>query len=348
MFLPGQDATDYYKEYGKFFPFYIAILNNRLYVNMNCTADTSIPDGAEILSINNVKTSDILKRLLQRQIRDGKSKTYPVWILTNYFKEYFSFSFGHPESFSLHYKKGNSERQGAVTALSRDSIKYYRETKYANRNSLANEKQGVIFNLNNSQNVATLVIKSFDDDILKSVYKQDFDSAMKTIFKQIDSLHSRNLILDLRNNQGGDFGPSKVLLSYLIRQTVKYLSGTHEAETILPRKRSYKGNLYILINGGSFSSTAILCSYLEFTKRAVFIGDETGGNKVIISGDPVELILPNTKILCEISTTKYIIRNSKNTGHGIMPAYHVTPAIADIISGQDPAMDFALKLVQNK
>ena len=49
-----------------------------------------------------------------------------------------------------------------------------------------------------------------------------------------------------------------------------------------------KGELLVLINGGSFSSTAILCACLRRDQRALFIGEETGGNAHIISGDPVE------------------------------------------------------------
>jgi hypothetical protein len=348
MFLPGEGATAYYNREGKFFPFYVAIINNKLYVNMNCSSDTSITDGAELLSINGIKTANIIKQLLVRQIRDGNNKTYPTWILTNYFKEYFSFVFAHPDSFSITYKTGNVERQTRVNALSKDSIKYYRQAKYSNRFLSANEQRGIDLKINKQQNVATLVIKSFDDDLLRSVYGQEFDNTIKKIFIQIDAAHIDNLILDVRNNQGGDFEPGQLLLSYLLREPVKYLFNSNEATTISPQKNSFKGNLFILINGGSFSSTAILCSYLELTNRGVFIGDETAGNKVIISGDPIDTTLPNTGILCEISTVKYVIQNSNNTGHGIIPAYYRTATIKDIISNKDPAMESALKLAQKK
>lgn len=344
MFLPSEDATDYYHQVGKRFPFYAAILNDKLYVNMNCSADTMIRDGSELLMINNIKADKIIKQLLVRQIRDGDNRTYPIWILTNYFKEYYGFLFGYPTSYSITYKIGNVVQHKNVNALSRDSINYYRQTKYANRISLSNEKQGIILNLNIQDNLATLVIKSFDNDILKSVYRQDFDSTIRKVFSQIDSAHISNLVLDVRNNQGGDFEPTKLLLSYLLRQPVNYLSGSKEAKSISPQKNSFKGNLFILINGGSFSSTAILCSYLEMTKRCVFIGDETAGNKVILSGDPMEMTLPNTKIICEISTVKYVIRNARNNRHGIMPAYYKRATIEDIISNRDPAMEFAMKL----
>ena len=204
---------------------------------------------------------------------------------------------------------------------------------------------GIVFTINKQLNVATLCIRSFDNEILRSVYKQNFDGTIQKIFDQLYNAHCDNLILDVRNNQGGDFEPGKLLLSYLLRQAVKYLPGSKEAEIISPRKNSFKGKLVVLINGGSFSSTAILCSYLDLTKRGVFIGDETAGNKVMISGDPIDLTLPNSGILCEVSTVRYIIRNSNNDGHGITPTYCQIATIDDVVSNKDPSMELALKLI---
>lgn len=346
MLLPSEEAENYFNENGKFFPFYITILNNRLYVNMNCSADTSIKEGAEILSINGNHTKDILKYLLTRQIRDGNNQTYPIWRLTTYFKEYFSFSFGHPNTFSITYKKSKADNlTKTINALPKDSIRFYRQLKYAKRNSISSEKQGITLQINKQLSIATLSIKSFDAEILKSVYKQDFDSTIKKIFNDIFEGHIQNLILDIRNNQGGDFETGKLLLSYLLRQPIKYLPYCSESKTITPKQNGFKGNLYVLINGGSFSSTAILCSYLEMTKRGIFIGEETAGNKIIISGNPIDTILPNTKLTFEIATTKYVIRKNLNLGNGIIPKYHTAFTIDNIITDKDITIELALSII---
>ena len=347
MLLPSEVAVNYFTENGKFFPIYIALLNDKLYVNMNCSGDTLIKEGAEIVSINGIDTKNILQYLFTRQIRDGNNLTYPTWILTTYFKEYFSFSFGHPEIFSITYKVRNADTTTAtINALSKDSIKFYRQFKYSKKNSILNEKQGIVLQLNKQLSTATLSIKSFDNDILKSVYKQNFDSIIQKIFSQIYNTNIQNLILDVRNNQGGDFEPGKFLLSYLLSHSIKYLSGNKEYKIIKPKKNSFKGNLYILINGGSFSSTGILCSYLESTKRGIFIGEETAGNKIIISGDPMEITLPNTKNIATISTISYVIRNNYNLGQGVIPAYNIVATIDDIITDKDIIKNLALSIIE--
>ena len=103
--------------------------------------------------------------------------------------------------------------------------------------------------------------------------------------------------------------------------------------------------LLVLINGGSFSSTIILGSYLETTKRAVFIGEETAGNKIIISGNPIDTILPNTKIAFEVATTKYEIKKGYNLGNGVIPKYHTTFTIDNIIADRDITKDLALCII---
>ncbi len=344
MILPSEESTNYFAKNASFFPFYLIILDKKGYINMNCSADTSLKDGAEILSINGMKTNDILQELIKRQIHDGENSTYPIWILNNYFKEYFSFSFGHPKVFSIEYKNkiANVEIKN-IDALSKDSIKFYKQNKYSNRNPI--NEQGINVEIKKDVKTAILSIKSFDIEILKSQYHQDFKVEIENAFKKIRNNQCTNLILDLRNNQGGDFEPGRILLSFLLDKPVEFLKGSKEYQAIELLKNRYKNKLYVLINGGSFSITGIVCSYLESTKRAIFIGEETGGNKTNISGESIEIYFPNTKLLCQISTTNFLIQYKKNDGHGIMPKYAVKQNIDDLIMNKDTEKEFVLKLI---
>jgi hypothetical protein len=347
MMLPGQAASDYYTANEKFFPFFVLVKDKKIYVHMNCSSDTSVKPGTEIVSINGTAVSDIMNYLLLREIRDGYNHTYPDWILTNYFKEYFSFSFGHPSAFSVTFRGNDAEIQTkTIYALSKDSILFYKQNRYASRIINTDDKQGITLEVNNEIKTAALTIKSFDKAILKDQYNQDFRSTIEKLFGEIQNNKISSVILDLRNNQGGNFENGRLLLSYLVTQQIKYLENSNESRVIEPKDNNFKGDLYILINGGSFSNTAIVSSYLELVKRGVFIGEETGGNKTVITGNATDKKLPNTKIACQISTTKYIIRNEPNDGHGIMPAHIVTPTISDIAANKDVLKEFALRMIK--
>ncbi|PWV47761.1 S41 family peptidase [Chitinophaga sp. S165] len=192
---------------------------------------------------------------------------------------------------------------------------------------------------------AILTIKSFDPDLLESRYKQDFTHVIDSVFTVLKHSQTTSLILDLRNNQGGEFEPGRYLLSYLLADTARYLLNGEESRLIQPETNHFTGKLFVLINGGSFSNTAIVSACLERDKRAVFIGEETGGNKHVISGNPTEILLPATHIRCFISTTTYLITNGNNDGHGVLPTYPVPPSITDILTGRDASMDLALELI---
>jgi hypothetical protein len=73
-----------------------------------------------------------MEQLLARQVRDGYNRTYPLWILNHYFAAYYNFIFGQPAEFSLGLRSGTGEEYTMrVTPLSRDSIRYYRQMRYA-------------------------------------------------------------------------------------------------------------------------------------------------------------------------------------------------------------------------
>ena len=290
-----------------------------------------------------------MEQLMRRQIRDGYNRTYPEWILNHYFFAHYSFVFGEPAEFSLELKDSSSERYiKRVIPLTRDSIRYFRQLRYATRYPPTNEGRGIVFEEEKGKNIALLTIKTFDPDLLQSLYRQDYNQVFDSVFTQIRRHQIRNLILDLRDNQGGDFPPGRALLSYLQRYPGRFLLDGKEARIINPRAKHFTGRLFVLMNGGTFSSTAIVCACLKRDRRALFIGEETGGNPHIISGDPEELVLPGTKIKADIPTVTYRITEGANNGHGIMPDYPVHLTIAEILAGKDPLKALAMKLISER
>ncbi|MDO6432566.1 S41 family peptidase [Flavitalea sp. BT771] len=346
MFLPEDSAMAYFNRSGRLLPLGVYFENGKLTIVENYSADSTLQAGSEILSVNGLSVSSIMEQLLVRQVRDGYNRTYPVWILNHYFSAYYSFIFGQPAGFAMGLRDGTGAPYTKyVTALTKDSIRCYRQMRYAAQYPPDKEGQGISLQEEKEKHVAVLTIKSFDPDLLQLLYRQDYKQAFDSMFTQINRHQIRSLVLDLRDNQGGDFPPGRMLLSFLALHSCRFLLDGKEARIIQPRANRFKGKLFVLMNGGSFSNTAIVCACLKRDRRALFIGEETGGNPHVISGDPVELILPRTKIKIEISTTTYRITAGSNDGHGVMPDYPVHPKIAEILAGKDPAKALAMKLI---
>ncbi|PSL31726.1 S41 family peptidase [Chitinophaga ginsengisoli] len=341
MLLPSEATTDHNNKKGRFLPFTLTYLNGKLHIVENNSADSSIEKGEEIVRINGEGIDTIMSQLLKRQIRDGYNQTYPIWILNHYFAAYYSFAYGLPAQFFLELRNQKGELQKKqITALTKDSIKFIHQSRYP-----VTTDRGITLEKIKDGTTAILTIKSFDPDLLQSRYKQDYTALIDSVFTVLKRDQTTNLILDLRDNQGGDFEPGRYLLSYLLLNPARYLLNGEESRVIQPKTNHFTGKLFVLINGGSFSNTAIVSACLERDKRAVFIGEETGGNKHIISGDPTEISLPNTHIRGFISTTTFQITNGNNDGHGIIPAYPILPAIGDVLMGKDVLMARALELI---
>lgn len=359
IILPSVESTNTQGNTSNFLPYHFVILNNQLFLDMVCTSDNSIPVGSEIITINNVQANDIIKKLSERQVRDGNNLTYPIWILSNYFRQYYSFIFGHPANYAITYKINGQTNAASIKALPKDSIYFYRQKNYPNKTFSNLPNEGLKLKIENDKKYAILTIKDFHNDVLKREYKQNFDKVIASYFEQINNSKTENLILDLRNNQGGDIENGVNLLSYLLdkpfsvvqeyncveNNEVQHCNGPSLGQHN-PKANNFKGKLYVLINGGSFSNSGIVASCLQANNRAIFIGQETGGNPNVIAGFIEDIKLPKTKIQVQVPTKQFVIRDkANNKGQGVMPTQLVIPKLADILEGKDTELGYTIDLI---
>lgn len=370
---PGDALVEYYNKNELFFPFHVTFsTDKKLYVDMNLSGDSTILIGSEIISINGLPSEKIWNELLKRQPRDGYNETYPTWILNNWFREYYSYVFGHPTNFELEIKTAENDIiKKNVHALNKETITANRKKIYPERQMVNESKEAIRLKQMDSIKTAILKIKTFSGKIKKE-YHQAFKKTISKIFKQIANAQTENLILDLRNNQGGAASYGIYLVSHLLNQpfffTKEYNSvrknNPRISENSLkrvrnglskikkPNKDNFKGKLYVLINGGSFSCSGMVCSCLESNNRATFIGEETGGNRTVLTslfGLKTKTVLPNTKIVCDKPNYQTIIKDiALNDGHGTFPTHLVQSTINDIIENKDVVLEYTLKLIHKK
>ncbi|MBO9727328.1 MAG: hypothetical protein J7623_01690 [Chitinophaga sp.] len=325
MFLPSEAAMAYYSSKGRFLPLLVTCRDGKLFIRDNGSLNKALQAGQEILSINDMPTDSLMTQLVKRQIRDGYNQTYPLWILQHYFSAYYNFAFGQCPSFRVQIK-GAADTQ-TVAALTKDSIRLLLTPDTTAEATVlyphGNENPGITLStMPDEKPLAWLKVKTLDKDQLKATHHQSYKTAIDSIFATIRDSGYQHLVLDLRDNQGGDFAPGCYLLSYLVPRPVTYLYGGKETRLITPVRNRYTGRLFVLINGGTFSNAAIVSAYLEKYTRAIFIGTESGGNKHIISGNARAISLPNTHLQGFISTTNYLVNRDVNDGHGVMPQYN--------------------------
>jgi len=378
-----QDKFDKEKTAIPFQPYYS---DGKLFVLTNFSAipDKGFV-GARILSINGHSTNNMLKDMLAIMPADGNNKTYKFHNLTysKYFTRYFYFLYADTTSYTVEYISGggNSVKKTILAGLLFSELNAIRDKKYPSH-FLSDPLE---FKFTGDKKTAYLKIESFDEDVLQQK-KIDFPNFLQSAFNRIDSNKTKNLIIDLRNNHGGTDEFGKLLFSYLIPNDFDYYSsltintdsfgffkytnmpspkvpssllkanasGTFDVirhPNVGKQKASlptYSGKIYVLINGGCFSTASECISQIYSNTKAIFIGEESGGGYYgNNSGMVPEMTLPNTRIRIAIPLMKYVmaVKDYQFKDHGLFPNYTVIPKIADKINGIDPELEFAKKLI---
>lgn len=344
MFLPGPLSSAHGMS-RNFLPLNVAWLNDRLYVRANGSSDDQLAPGREIVSINGTAASAIMDTMLRRQIRDGFNTTYPIWILSNWFKEYYRFSFGESDSFSLVLASDRGPQEATIAALPSDSIRANMVRRVPAGSGPAQPAQGIALRFLPGETAAVLTIPTFEAKTLRKEYGQNAKRELVNAFSSLNERQTTQLILDLRGNQGGDAPLAKLLLSYLINEPFSLVADGPSSGVSKPEDHPFNGDLFVLMNGGCFSVTGMVLSCLERHHSATFIGEEAGGNRTVLAGSPKRFRLPNTQIDCWISTKLWQLNDQPNDGHGVRPTLAVRESVDDLLTGRDAIMEEAKKAV---
>jgi C-terminal processing protease CtpA/Prc len=142
--------------------------------------------------------------------------------------------------------------------------------------------------------------------------------------------------------------------SYMFFAVHKKADGNYYYSTqTKPRKvnpNAFKGKIYVLINGASFSASSIISSNLKGSKRAVFVGEETGGTyNGTVAGRMPTFKLPNSYLNLKLGLMLNAPHHKTEVeGRGIFPDKEIIPTLEDRIKGNDPEMEWILEDIKTK
>lgn len=222
----------------------------------------------------------------------------------------------------------------------------------------------IIFDSIRKSNIQTLILDlrgntggSIEDSRLLFAYlaKEPFQFIQKskvTSRKSIPFTAYRNLPL-VGNIIMTPFKPimSGILLAKTSKDSVGNTYFKIRSENMSePHENSFKGDLYVLIDGGSFSASCLLSSNLHGSKRGFFVGEETGGtyNGTVAGFMPV-FKLPSSKLKLRIGLMDIRpVYQAIEEGRGIFPDHEIIPTIENIINEEDVQLDWILEQIKIK
>jgi hypothetical protein len=350
-FLPN-DAIKELIAQARLFPLTLRFIGAKAYI----TCDTKgLLAGTEITTIDHISINKLRDKLFgyipsdgsiktgkYAEMNDGENPFFYVYYLVYGEKPVFDVGFISPDG-----KKGNIQLKADLFK----NIECHRQPEPVTQYLKLSYPQG---------NVAVLTVKSLHNFKLEKT-NENLARFLKDAFAEIAKKNIKNLIIDVRDNGGGEDNNGALLDSYLTGQpfsyyasiqsnTKKFLVKDHDQLALQqPHENNFNGRIYILINGSCFSGTSDFCGIARKFPNVKFIGEETGGGYYgNTSGARATLVLPNTKIKVNIPLWEYFnaVKPSKYKDRGIIPDYNIVPSIADFIQHKDVQMEFALKLAE--
>lgn len=149
-----------------------------------------------------------------------------------------------------------------------------------------------------------------------------FDVFAQQLFQEIAATKPKRMIIDLRNNSGGNSG---ILQSFLDK-----LKDSHLKK---------KGSLYVLIGKNTFSSALTNAVDLKRNFNAILVGEPTSGN-VNHYGEIRGFQLPHSELEIGYSTRYWEVW--KGYEGALKPDHAITYSIYNFKKGKDEAIDYIL------
>jgi hypothetical protein len=387
LLILSSPATVYLDGRPVYFPFGLRFLEEKAYIFRNLSADMTFKDGAELLAIDGTPVQDIVATLLPFVPSDAGIRTSRLRRLENptTFGRYLALRYGQRESRRVRLRpiEGGEANEITVPGITASDIVRLMRERYP-----ATAERRPTYELAFRGETGVLTVRQFGDDPDKA--RPRYPEFLKEAFRSLQEKKAASLVIDLRGNGGGRDEYAKLLFAYVMDRPFMYYAGLetkkddydlfkYTNETAagreelkkplrknargwfdvlghpnrglqMPEEPGFRGQVAILIDGGSFSATGETTSAFHYYKKAVFFGEECGsGYYGNTSGFMVMAALPGTGLRVRVPLILYTMAvDGYPKDSGIVPEFPVAPTIGDLLAGRDPVMDRALAYLKNE
>lgn len=306
-----------------FFPLRLFVDSSGLYIiDLDSTSlNSSIQFPFQVDSINGIGSQELIYAMSVHIPEDGYQKTFAYKLLNEHGAYFLRRHFYDVNGILI---KGITA-DGEKIALNVEAVQ-----KYDNRSFRYFQPEGKPIIKAKDVSFIDLGPKSAYLK-LESVIYENYPLIHDTIFEYLASSKKKNLIIDLRGNSGGSQMVYLDFLTYLSSDSLRiemvkrdesrsklfnrkrrrdkpskeFYNRSERIEggtkyfinSLPPKTKIFKGDLYVLIDGGTASGGSQLASFLKNKMNAICIGRETGGGETGNNGHGYDqLELPNSNI----------------------------------------------------
>jgi len=172
-------------------------------------------------------------------------------------------------------------------------------------------------------------------------------------FKVADSAYcvSRNLGPYTKYIKGKIFNNIALLFLTHKRADGNFHFGIWERKTYNAKHKNYfGGNLYVLINGQTFSASTLFCNAVKGQPGITLVGEEAGGGWYGNNGIMIpDITLPNTHIRVRLPIFRLVqYKHIAQKGSGVMPDVYIPTSYEALLKGYDKKMQVVMETIRRK
>jgi hypothetical protein len=328
---------------GNYFPATLFFSEDKAYFISSVNENSELIPGDEIVSINDRSLTDIQNKIFDLIASEGNNISTKYYFLNKDFSDYFVL-IDNSETFNLSYKRRDGSLGNAVlVSCSFEEISNTQNTLP----DLEIKDFPITYLPKSAGGYSVLSIPTF---ACRDINRYNW--FMDSVFVSLNENNIKNLVIDLRGNEGGHPLFAAQLFSYLINEPFVYFDQNNIVEeldplyTVLqPNPIHYSGKTFVLVDGGCLSTTGHLISLLKFHNLATIIGQEPGSSYKC-NDKSQQFVLPNSGIEINIPTTVFETNVEGFDRNTSVLNIEIKPDVNDVINNSDQTMESTSRIIE--
>ncbi|GAB3246573.1 S41 family peptidase [Larkinella harenae] len=320
-------------------PFDIILQNDRMFIGRNRSTDSSLICGTEVLKLGKHSVKEVIQAARDRWPSDGYNQTFKNYFLELYhLEETYWRHFDGRSPWTLTVRDTTCVER--VTTIRRRpvssgdipttplpaTVKRSKKNRHKTEASFDDDAKLQLMRslhfINGDSTAAMLIINGFGYDRYQSFHRE--------VFETLEKQKVQDLVIDLRQNTGGNAEIGSDLMSYLMKSDFRQVDRA-ECRVRRPNSCSYfdrkekrvlrqnfrfmkseggryqfgksnvgwnkpasdhrfTGKVYILTSGRTFSAASIFTASLKAQRPVTIIGQETGGGEAGCNGGIIQTL----------------------------------------------------------
>lgn len=352
--------------------------------------DSVLKKGTLVTSINGLKNKELTRIMFGYMTEDGYANNVNYIRLSSNFPYYHRNIFGVSKSYAVTYlNSSGTEQKINIPAFEsgKDSTQKTRVVKKQEPEKKETRKKRLLdirsLAVDTASNTAIITINSFSSASLRKFYRQTFsyikNTGINNVVLDIRSngggrIRLSTLLTKYVTRVNFKVADTSFAVTKSLRPFSKYIKGSFinnlglffltkknkdglyhfghwERKIYKPKtENNYRGNLYMLINGNTFSAASLFSNALKGQPGVVLVGEETGGgwhgnNGILIP----DIILPNTHLKVRLPLFRLVQYNHvPKDGRGVQPDIYIGTNYDALLKGIDHKMQVVMEMIRSK